>query len=165
MTSVADASVRKSILVNTSVDHAFEVFTARFDSWWPREHHIGRSPMTEAVIEPRVGGRCYARQVDGTDSEWGQVLEWDPPHRFVIAWQITPEWSYQPDLAKSSEVEVRFTPVSGGATRVDLEHRHFERMGPGGEGMRAGVDAPGGWGTLLEAFKSRAEQTAPDPSA
>jgi hypothetical protein len=38
-------------------------------------------------------------------------------------------------------------------------------MGPGGESIRVGVDAPGGWGTLLEAFKSRAEQPAPNPSA
>lgn len=164
MTSVADRSVRKSIIVKTDVPHAFEVFTAGFDSWWPRSHHIGSSPMTEAVIEQRAGGRCYAKQVDGGECDWGQVVDWDPPHRFVIAWQITPEWGYEPDLAKSSEVEIRFTAVPGG-TRVDLEHRHFERMGPGGDGMRAGVDAPGGWGTLLEDFKARVERPAPDPSA
>jgi uncharacterized protein YndB with AHSA1/START domain len=165
MTSAADASVRKSIIVKTSVEHAFDVFTAGYDSWWPRSHHIGSSPMTEAVIEPHAGGRCYAKQVDGTECDWGRILEWDPPHRFVIAWQITPEWGYQPDIAKSSEVEIRFTPAPGGGTRVDLEHRHFERMGPGGESMRAGVDAPGGWGTLLDDFKSRAELPAPDRSA
>jgi uncharacterized protein YndB with AHSA1/START domain len=165
MTSAADGSVKKSITVNASVEHAFEVFTAGFDSWWPREHHIGSSPMIEAVIEPRIGGRCYTRQVDGTDSDWGQILAWDPPHRFVLAWQITAEWTYESDLAKSSEVEVRFTPVPGGGTRVDLEHRHFERMGPGGAGMRKRVDAPGGWGTLLEQFTARAEEPAPNPSA
>jgi uncharacterized protein YndB with AHSA1/START domain len=165
MTSAADASVRKSITVNTSLEHAFDVFTAGFDSWWPRSHHIGSSPMAEAVIEQRVGGRCYAKQVDGTECDWGQILAWDPPHSFVIAWQITPEWGYQPELARSSEVEIRFTPVPGGGTRVDLEHRHFERMGPGGDGMRAGVAAPGGWGTLLEDFKARVERPVPNPSA
>ena len=105
MTSVSDASVRKSITVNASVDHAFEIFTAGFDSWWPREHHIGSSPMLEALIEPRVGGRCYSRQVDGTDSDWGQILAWDPPHRFVLAWQINSDRAHEPNLAKSSEVE------------------------------------------------------------
>jgi uncharacterized protein YndB with AHSA1/START domain len=165
MTSAASASVRKSIIVNASVEHAFEVFTAGYDSWWPRSHHIGSSPMIEAVIETRAGGRCFTKQADGTEADWGQVLEWDPPRRLVIAWQITPEWGYQPDLAKSSEVEIRFAPVPGGGTRVDLEHRHFERMGPGGEAMRTGVDAPGGWGTLLEDFKARADQPAPNPSA
>jgi uncharacterized protein YndB with AHSA1/START domain len=157
MTSVADASVKKSIIVNPTLEHAFDVFTAGFDSWWPRSHHIGKSPMEKAVIEMRVGGRCYSTQVDGTDCDWGQILEWDPPHRFVLAWQITHEWGYQPDLSKSSEVEIRFTAQPGGGTRVDLEHRHFERMGPEGDTMRVGVGGPGGWGSLMELFKAQAE--------
>ena len=158
MTSVADASVKKSIIVNATLEHAFDVFTAGFDSWWPRSHHIGKSPMEKAVIEMRVGGRCYSTQVDGTDCDWGQILEWDPPHRFVLAWQITHEWGYQPDLSKSSEVEIRFTAQPGGGTRVDLEHRHFERMGPDGDSMRVGVGGPGGWPGLLEQFKAQAEK-------
>jgi uncharacterized protein YndB with AHSA1/START domain len=158
MTSVADTSVKKSIVVNTSVERAFELFTAGFDSWWPRSHHIGKSPMKQALIEGRVGGRCYSTQEDGTDCPWGQILTWEPPHRFVLAWQITHEWGFQPDLSKSSEVEVRFTPVPGG-TRVDLDHRHFERMGPEGETMRTGVSGPGGWSGLLDLFKARAERS------
>lgn len=158
MTSVAEASVKKSIVVNASVAHAFEVFTAGYDSWWPRTHHIGKSPMQEAIMETRVGGRCYTKQVDGTECDWGQILEWDPPHRFVLAWKITHEWGYEPDLARSSEVEVRFAPDPGGGTRVDLEHRHFDRMGPAGETMRTSVSGPGGWPTLLDLFKQRAEQ-------
>jgi hypothetical protein len=34
---------------------------------------------------------------------------WEPPHRFVMAWQIHGDWTYQPDLTQSTEVEVRFT--------------------------------------------------------
>ena len=160
MTSVAEASVKKSITVNASVEHAFEVFTAGYDSWWPRSHHIGKSPMQEAIIESRVGGRCYTKQVDGTECDWGEILAWDPPHRLVLAWKITHEWGYEPDLAKASEVEIRFTPEAGGGTRVDLEHRHFERMGPGGETMRTGVSGPGGWPALLDLFKTRAESSS-----
>ena len=58
---------------------------------------------------------------------------------------------------KSSEVEVRFTPESDGATRVDLEHRHFERMGADGAAMRSGVDSPGGWGSLLGLYAAQLE--------
>src|SRR3954471_15081763 len=108
MTSVADASVKKSITVNTTVERAFDVFTSGFDGWWPRSHHIGKSPMKKAIIEPGVGGRCYTTQEDGTDCDGGQVLEWNPPHRFVMAWQITSDWGFQPDLAKSSEVQITF---------------------------------------------------------
>jgi uncharacterized protein YndB with AHSA1/START domain len=158
MTSAADTSVKKSITVNAGVERAFEVFTAEFDTWWPRGHHIGKSPMKRAIIELRAGGRCYTSQEDGTDCDWGRILEWDPPHRFLLAWQITPEWGYEPDLSKSSEVEVRFTPQAGGGTRVDLDHRHFERMGPGADTMRAGVGGEGGWSSLMELFKARVEQ-------
>jgi uncharacterized protein YndB with AHSA1/START domain len=149
--------VRKSVTVKASLEHAFRVFTEDMDSWWPRTHHIGKSPMKKAVVECRAGGRCYSEQTDGTDSDWGTVLVWEPPKRLVLAWQISPIWQYEPDLAKSSEVEVRFTAEGDGTTRVDLEHRNFERMGPGWEGMRAAVDGSGGWGGTLELFRARAD--------
>jgi hypothetical protein len=54
-----------------------------------------------------------------------------------------------------TEVEVLFTPESGG-TRVDLEHRHLERMGDRAGAVREMVDAPGGWGGLLELYSNEA---------
>jgi len=158
MTTDVAAPVQKSIKVKTSPERAFAVFTAEIDTWWPRSHHIGSSPMKKTIIEGRLGGRCYSEQVDGTECDWGQILAWEPPHRFVMAWQINPSWKYEPDLAKSSEVEVRFTPEADGSTRVDLEHRGFERYGEGGETMRSGVDAPNGWNGLLQLFAARAEE-------
>ncbi len=70
----------------------------------------------------------------------------------------TPNWQYEPDLAKCSEVEVRFTPAGDGLTRVELEHRYFERHGAGAETMRTAVDDPGGWNGLLNAFGAEAEK-------
>jgi uncharacterized protein YndB with AHSA1/START domain len=159
MTSSTDtaAAVRKSITVTAGVERAFRVFTEDYDSWWPRSHHIGKSPMKKAIIETKPGGRCYSEQEDGSECDWGQVLAWEPPHRLVIAWQITHEWGYQPDLAQSSEVEIRFTPVDGG-TRVDLEHRHLERHGAGAASMRTAIDSPNGWSGLLQLFADRANQ-------
>jgi len=153
-----DTPVRKTITVKATAEHAFHVFTEDFDTWWPRSHHIGKSPMKKAIIEGYPGGRCYSEQADGTDCPWGQILVWEPPRRFVMAWQINAQWKYEPDLAKSSEVEIIFTSEPGGLTRVDLEHRHFERMGAGGATMRTGVDSPGGWGTLLQRFAAQLEQ-------
>ena len=153
--------VRKSIVVRATPAQAFDIFTADFDSWWPRSHHIGKSPMTKAIIEGRQGGRCYCEQEDGAECDWGSVLAWDPPHRFVIAWQIAGNWEFEPDVSRSSEVEIRFTAESGGKkTRVDLEHRFFDRMTSGAEAMRAGVDAEGGWVTLLRTFAVRVDQVA-----
>jgi uncharacterized protein YndB with AHSA1/START domain len=154
-----DAPVVKSVTVKASVDRAFQVYTEGFDTWWPRSHHIGKSPMKRAIIEGKAGGRCYSEQTDGTDCDWGTVLVWEPPHRFVMAWQITPQWQYEPDLAKSSEVEVRFTSEPDGSTRVDLEHRYFNRHGPGADAMRTAVESTDGWGDLLKLFAARLEQT------
>jgi len=150
-------AVRKTITVQTSPERAFHVFTAEYDSWWPRSHHIGKSPMKRAIIEGRAGGRCYTEQEDGTDCDWGSVLVWDPPHRLVIAWQIDGKWQFEPDLAKSSEVEVRFTAEPGGRTRVDLEHRHLDRHGVDAAAIRTAIDSPNGWGGLLQMFVDRVE--------
>jgi len=152
--------VRKIVSVRASAARAFKVFTEGFDSWWPKSHHIGNSPMTRGVIEGRVGGRCYNEQADGTECQWGQILVWEPPARFVMAWQITPDWKFEPNLSKCSEVEFKFTPSPDGTTLVELEHRCFERQGDGGVTMRTQVDQPGGWGQLMERFKSAAEDQA-----
>ena len=152
--------VRKSITVKASQQRAFDVFTEGFDTWWPRGHHIGNAPMKRAVIEGWVGGRCYSEQVDGSECPWGSVTVWEPPRRFVFAWQINANWKFEPDLSQSSEVEVRFTPVAEGMTRVDLEHRDFDRMPVGAEAMRAGVGGDGGWGGLLEMYAGRVAEAA-----
>jgi activator of Hsp90 ATPase-like protein len=141
--------------VNAPAARAFDVFTNGFDTWWPRSHHIGQSPMRKAIVEPRAGGRCYSLCVDGSECPWGQILVWDPPRRFVLAWQISPGWQFEPDLAKSSEVDVRFTPLPDGTTRVELEHRHFGRHGAGGDQMRTAVDSANGWADLLALFAAR----------
>jgi len=155
---MAPAPVRKTVVVKASPERAFRVFTEGIDTWWPRTHHIGKSPSTGGFIEGRVGGRCYSTHEDQSECDWGKVLEWDPPRRFVMAWQVTPAWQYEPDVAKSSEVEVRFTAQTDGFTRVDLEHRYFERHGAGSDVMRNVVDGPGGWGGMLESYRTVTER-------
>jgi uncharacterized protein YndB with AHSA1/START domain len=158
MTTVADmtnAPVQKTVTVKASPERAFAVFTEGFDTWWPRSHKLSEADLEKAVIEARLDGRCYQRAVDGTECEWGRVIVWEPPQRFVIAWQLNEHWQYEPDLVKASEVEVRFTPEPGGSTRVDLEHRHFERHGAGGNLLRTGVDGEMGWAGLLQLFAAR----------
>ncbi len=151
-TTQAIPVVNKTISVRADLEHAFTVFTEGFDTWWPRSHHIGKKPLQKAVIEPRAGGRCFGREADGVECQWGTVTTWEPPRRLVIAWQIGPNWQFDPDMSHASEVEVLFTPEPNGMTRVDLEHRHFERHGAEFERVRTGVGGDGGWGTLLQIF-------------
>jgi len=154
------APVQRSVTVHVPVERAFAIFTAEFDSWWPRSHHIGSSPLKQAIVEGRSGGRCYSLQVDGTECDWGKVLIFEPPRRFVLAWQIGGNWKYEPDLAKASEVEVCFTAQPDGSTRVDLEHRAFERHGDAAAAMQTSVGSPSGWGGLLDLFAKRTAQDA-----
>ncbi len=142
--------VRKQIRVETSRERAFKVFTEGMDRWWPRGHHIGASPMKRSVLEPRVGGRWYAECEDGSESNVGKVLSWEPPGRVVLAWQITAEWKY--DASLITEVEVTFTSEGPKTTRVDLEHRNLDRLGADAASYRGQLDAPGGWTGILEIF-------------
>jgi uncharacterized protein YndB with AHSA1/START domain len=154
--SEAEIAVKKSIVVGAPIEHAFEVFTARFDSWWPREHHIGKAALEKAVLEPRTGGRYYERCVDGSECDWGTVLEFSPPNKVVLAWHLDPTWSYDPNPDHASRVEVTFTAVGDGKTRVDLVHTHIERHGAGWEKIRDGVGGAGGWGEILARFGAAA---------
>lgn len=156
--TTTEAPVRKSVTVNADIERAFRVFTEGIDTWWPRSHHIGTGTLARTVLEPRLNGRCYGCTTDGVETPWGTVIEWDPPHRFVLAWQITPDWKCEPDLSRASEVDVRFTAEAAGRTRIDLEHRHFHRHGAGHEKMRQAVDSPGGWGSLLQMFADAVAQ-------
>jgi uncharacterized protein YndB with AHSA1/START domain len=155
----ADVPVRKTISVKASPERAFHVFAEEFFTGGPRTHHIGKAPMKKAIIQNAARGRCYTEQTDGTECEWGTVLVWDPPRRLVLAWQINGKWQYEPDLAKSSEVEVRFTPEPDGSTRVDLEHRYLSRHGADADAVRKGVDSPNGWGGLLQLFAAQMAAT------
>ena len=154
MTTTSQAvTVNRTVTVKADATRAFEVFTEGFDTWWPRGHHIGKKPLQKAVIEPRKGGRCFGREADGTECQWGTVLAWEPPNRLMIAWHIAPNFQeVDLDPARSSEVEIRFTAEANGMTRVDLEHRHLERHGADFEKLRMGVAGPGGWNGLLQMY-------------
>jgi len=148
------APVRKSIRVNAEPARAFEVFTAGLGRWWPRDKGIGKLPMKSAVMETRLGGRWYELADDGTQTNVGRIIVWEPPQRFVITWDINSKW--KPDTTISSEVEVKFIPDGINGTRVELEHRKFEQMGAEqGETMREHVDS--GWPGMLERFKAEIE--------
>ena len=148
----ATTTVRRSVTVQARPERAFAVFTAGFASWWPIEsHHIGDAMAVEVVIEPFAGGRWFERDAAGRECDWGFVTEWEPPHRLLLAWHLTPAYDFDPDPANATEVEVRFTPRDGG-TLVELEHRGFERHAAGGAAMREKVGAEGGWAELLELY-------------
>jgi uncharacterized protein YndB with AHSA1/START domain len=147
-----DTSVRHSIVVDAPIEHAFSVFTDRFDSFKPREHNLLEVDIAETVFETRVGGNIYDRGVDGSECRWARVLAFEPPDRVVFSWDISPQWQVETDPDRTSEVEVRFIAETADRTRVELEHRNIDRHGEGWEGVREGVGGEGGWPLYLERY-------------
>lgn len=149
--TIKPAAIRKSFTVRARPEKAWEVFTAGFGKWWPKTHYIGESPLTDAVIEPREGGRWYGVHEDGLERPWGQVKVWNPPSRLVLDWQISHEWGYQPDL--HTDVEVLFI-AEGDQTRIEFEHRGLEAFGDSEAAVRTRAGMMTGWGHILESFKA-----------
>ena len=155
---IKPAPVRKTVRVNASQRHAFEFFTAKMIRWWRPEHHVGKSPLKDVVLEPRVGGRWYEVCEDASICEWGKVLEWEPHGRVLLAWQLNQDWKYDPDFI--TELEVRFVAEEDKLTRVELEHRNLERFGAKVDAVRASLDSKEGWGDALVAYAAAASRAA-----
>lgn len=139
--------VRKSITVDCAVEEAFRVFTADAASWWPVESHSIHRAVSEIVFEPQTGGEVYEVSESGERGHWATVVAWEPPGRLVLAWNILHA------EAEPTEVEIRFLPEAGG-TRVELEHRGWERLSEGGAAKRASYDS--GWEFVLAEYGSAA---------
>jgi uncharacterized protein YndB with AHSA1/START domain len=149
-------SVRKTINVEAAQEVAWRVFTEKMGTWWPLAYYkIGKANALDAVIEPHVGGRWYERGDDGSISQWGSVLAWEPPSRLVLSWDISADWQYDPTL--KSELEVRFKADGSNRTHVELEHRCLDRFGTRRDEMRRIFDTEGDWGRFLQAFARAAE--------
>jgi uncharacterized protein YndB with AHSA1/START domain len=142
------APIVRSVEVKAPPARAFELFALRMGDWWPRGKTIGKAPHAEIVLEPKAGGRWLERDAEGTDTHWGEVLDWDPPRRLLLAWRLNSSWTYDPDFL--TEVELTFASLPGGGTRVTLEHRNLERFGDNAAAQRASLD--GGWPTRLADF-------------
>jgi uncharacterized protein YndB with AHSA1/START domain len=143
-----DLIVRKSVVVSLPPEQAFELFTLRKTDWWPYESHAASGEKPEEVVyEPRVGGRVFDRLVGERENQWATVLAWEPPHRVVIEWNVNP-------ANPATELEVRFIP-EGDGTRVDLEHRGWERYGESAQESFGSYDT--GWDFVLGRFVERAQ--------
>lgn len=144
--------VTRSIVVAVTPRRAFEFFLAQ-ERWWPiATHHIAQTPAETAVLEPYVGGRWYERGRDGSETDWGTVLAFEPPRRILLSWLMSDEWTHEPDPGRASEIEVTFLPEGRHRTRVVYEHRHLERYGEHSERMRAGLERPNAAEATLRAF-------------
>jgi hypothetical protein len=133
--------VRISFDVNCPVDHAFEVWTRRTSTWWPLSHTVTGEQGLQVVFEGRAGGRIFERTTLGREVEWGEITVWEPPRRLCYLWHI------RTDRADATEVEIRFSRRGETTTRIDIEHRGWERLGVRGPSWRDANRS--GWNGVL----------------
>lgn len=135
----------KTISVDCTPDHAFDVFVNRISRWWPLDTHavsVGQGRSAQSVaIEPKVGGAIYEVMYDGTRSDWGEVLVFDPGARLAITWH--PGGSAD----QATRVDVEFEDVGKGQTQVTLIHSHWEVWGSEAQKKRDNYNR--GWDVVL----------------
>ncbi len=142
------APVLRAAHVRVAPAEAFAVFTDQIGAWWPLPTH--------GVFGDRAGGlafdagRLVERAVDGSESVWGEVLAWEAPERLVVSWH--PGRGHE----DASEVEARFAADADG-TRVEVEHRGWERFGDQAALRRRGYVGPGAWGHVLDHYADVSE--------
>lgn len=138
--------IRLSATVHRPAAEAFRLFTDGIGEWWPSHlgYSFGGKRLKAVCLEPIAGGRFYERYNDGEEFEIGRVIACEPPHRIAFTWQG--RWS------EPTEVEVRFIP-EGSTTRIDLQHRGWERLGASAEQSRTSY--LNGWPTVLQHYVER----------
>jgi hypothetical protein len=147
--------IRQATVVRSELAHTFEVFIGTIGQWWPAApYSIGQARVVDATFETRVGGRVYETWDDGNEVDWGHVTVWEPPNRVAMTWEILPV---------VTDVEIRFRALGPALTRVELEHRGWERLTE--EQLAAATTVAGGyesgWQQILESLRIAVEATEP----
>jgi Activator of Hsp90 ATPase homolog 1-like protein len=137
--------LRLSFEVECSREHAFETWTRRIGTWWPKSHSVTGDTDLEIILEGRSGGRIFERTPGGVEHDWGEVTIWEPPGRLGYLWHL------RRDRADATDVLITFTARDGETTTVEIEHTGWERLGAGGREWRD--RNRGGWDSLLPHYR------------
>jgi hypothetical protein len=140
--------LRLALDVACTAEHAFATWTSGIGTWWPADHTVTGEAGLRVLLEGWVGGRIYERTTAGDEHDWGEVTVWEPPSRLAYLWFL------RADRSDATDVEITFTPAGAG-TRVEIEHRGWERLGSRAEGWRDRNRL--GWSTLLPHFAVAAD--------
>lgn len=100
-------------------------------------------------MQPRLGGEFIVRAPDGSKHISGEVLEYDPPNRLTVSWNVN--W---PDLVEKlgSTLVTYEIAQAGEAVRLTMSERHDR---PLSDDILSGGRT--GWPAILSGLKSLLE--------
>jgi hypothetical protein len=112
----AAAPIVLHLWVACAPEQAFEVFTARFGEWWPREAY-SPGPLRGIRVDPWVGGEVTMLPEGGDEYRLGEVLVWEPGRHFAQTFTLAQDPAYP------SRLDVTFESAKHvGGTRVRFAH-------------------------------------------
>jgi uncharacterized protein YndB with AHSA1/START domain len=144
VTTMTTSAITKEVHVDATPETAYRVFTEQIGAWWPLERYSVLDGVQTVVFE---NDRIVERAADGSESVWGEVLDYEVAGRLRFTWH--PGRDDEP-----TEVEVTFA-ADGDGTLVTLVHSGWEALS---EERRAGrVDYDNGWPGVLELYRKAVE--------
>ena len=125
---------------------AFEIFVD-MRSWWPLDKrsmslYQAKAPATALTVEARMGGTIVETAADGVSHHWGTFTAFAPYNHLRM------DFHMGLPANKSGQVDVTFSELNAGATRVKLVHSNWEGYDDMAEMMRSGYGSS--WGMLFD---------------
>jgi uncharacterized protein YndB with AHSA1/START domain len=139
----------KTVYVIYIAASAEKVWQALTSSDFTRKYFWDRS----VEIESKIGGAFVLRLPDGRINVQGKVIDWDPPRKLSVTWQV----AWPEDFRKLPECLVTYEIVQAGdAVRLTMTESHSWDVPPA---ILSG--GRNGWPAILSSLKSLVETGKP----
>jgi DNA-binding transcriptional ArsR family regulator len=136
--------VVKTLELEVTPEHAFDVFVNNMGAWWPvLTHSVAIEEVQDVLVDDRVGGTIREVTRDGVEHEWGTITAYTEGERIQFTWHPGAP------ADQSTHVDVRFD-AAGSGTRVTLLHTGWEVRGDDGKRIRDNYDS--GWELVLAPY-------------
>jgi hypothetical protein len=138
------APLRKTVVVPLDQARAFDLFTAGMAQWWPLvTHSVGLADAELVTFPDRVGDQIVETGRGGATCSWGTLTGWDAPSSVSFTWHPgSPE-------SEAGSIDVRFIPLAGDRTMVELTHSGWAARS---DGAQARTSYDSGWDVVLGGY-------------
>ncbi|WP_146792811.1 SRPBCC domain-containing protein [Agrococcus baldri] len=138
------APIEHELEVAVSRTRAWDAYVHGLEEWWHPGWTAFGSGIDRIEVEPHPGARIVEHGRDGSDREWGEVLDAVPGHRFSHTFHLTHD-------GDPTIVTVEFDDLPQGGTRVRFSHGGWNETNQDARGTHAD------WPTLLERYRAHAQ--------